>query len=219
MSVSDQPTNEVISEVTPEVEVKNEISVQDLQKQLDDLKSTNARLLDENYKTKNKFKEVRDKWEEMEAVRKEKLTAEERVKEMENELLRKQQLLEDREAHLIESNMMGTIKSIADDIISPRQVRSLMGDKQYRDLIEIDSDGLNITKDSAQKIINSLRENEPNLFRAKSIPSMETGGPKREVPNMSVNEKLASSASIKEGVKNLSTDELREYLKANYKVS
>lgn len=217
MSVSDQPTNEVISEVKQDAQVSNEQSnkmptAQELMKQLEDFKSTNARLLDENYKTKQKFKEVRDKWEEMEQVRKEKLTAEERVKEMENELIQKQQLIEQREANLFESNVKSMIGSIAKDAYN---VESLIAMKQYKDLLELDVDGINVTLESAESFVNTLREKEPYLFKKQSIPSMETGGPKREAPSIDVNEKIANGVSIK----SLSTQELREYLKNNYKVS
>lgn len=211
MSVSDQPTNEVNSEVTPEANENSQPTVEEVLKQLEEFKSTNARLLDENYKTKQKFKEVRDKWEEMEQVRKEKLTAEERVKEMENELLRKQQLLEEREANIFEHNVKSMIGSIAKDAYN---IESLIAMKQYKDLLELDVDGNNITRESAENFVNTLREKESYLFRSSNIPSMDTGGPKRETPNMSVNEKVANGANIK----SLSTDELREFLRSNYKV-
>ena len=101
MSVSDLNSNPEVNSV----EQNNGPSVEELMAKIEKLESTNSRLLDESAKNRNKFIEVRDKYEELDEIRKAKMTAEERLEEREREISERDQLLKQKEDKLFHANM------------------------------------------------------------------------------------------------------------------
>ena len=218
MSVSDQPqgvtpNNEpIIKEgVKPENETVEQLSVEELVKQVEELKASKARVLDESVKWKSKAKSYEDKATQFESVQKEKLSAEEQLQVMQNELREREAKLQEKESKLLNININEKLKALAPDCYDPKV---LFAYDSISDVLELNADGTNVTDESAMAAINKARDIAKFAFRPANIPSMETGGPNNIAPNESVDEKLKRGVNPKE----LSTDELKKHLFSNYKI-
>lgn len=175
------------------------------------LMSTNQRLLDENYQKSQKLKTVKTQVNEFEELRKAKLSAEERLAEDQEEMQRLKSELETEKDRIFNFNAERMIREVAPDA---RDAEELIELKSVRQFLEIDEDNNSVTRESAEKAVNYLRENKNYYFKKpEKMPKMGSGGKPEPVEGYkSAVEKIETV-----GWKNSSTSDLKAALRETYK--
>lgn len=204
MSVSDPNENTEVNST----EILKKLN--EAQQRIEQLESTNSRLLDENYQKNQKIKATKARVDEFEEMRKAKLTAEERLAEDQKEMEQLKQRLTQQQDHLFDLNVENTLRDVAPDA---RNLQAIMAMPSLRKNLEIDEENNSITRESAEKAVNALRESDSYLFGRDKVPTMGEGSkPSGQKGYRNATEKLSSM-----GMKKVSDDDLVGYLKENWK--
>ena len=205
-----------MSEVSSENE-NREVNSANIEQQLrealeanEQLKSTNSRLLDEAYHTKQKNKTLRGQVDGFEEMRKAKLSAEERLAEDQKEIQKLRGELEEEKDRLFELNALNTIRKVAPDA---RNADVLINLPNVKSMLEIDEEKNSITFESAEAAINSLRESDSYLFQKPKVQSMGAG----EKPKSTEGWKSASEKIGQVGMRNASMTDLKQALRETFK--
>lgn len=168
-----------MSEKTQEVENQpNGNGEDDLMAQIEQLKSTNERLLAESKKHKTRMSEVDQMRQKLEAYEQEKLQQEGNYQEMlEREKQRAKELeqrLAKKDDMILQSNVFNSVANYAKDA---HDVNDLLAQKEYARMIEIDEDDLQPTPESVKKFVDSLKNDKKYLFKGQKVASMADAKP------------------------------------------
>jgi len=144
---------------------------------IEQLKSTNERLLAESQRNKSQKNEFRSEFETMrdqlENYKKRELEEKGNYQEMlqmekEKSSTYKQQL-QAYEDKLLRSNVMNAVSREAKNAYD---VNDLLAQKDYAKMIEIPDGELEPTKESIHSFVNSLKEDKKYLFKGNTVKSM-----------------------------------------------
>lgn len=203
MSVNDSEKNsEVISEL--------KATLENLKSEFEKTKGTNARLLDENVKHKQKYNDVRDKYDELDTIRKEKLSAEERLAESQKEIVEQARKLEAQSDNLFEMNVKSQLRKHAPDA---RSLEAIMGITSKKSLLQFDADNNSVTDDSVKEYVNAIREEHSYMFESKKAPVMGDG----RKPENGKGFETATQKLQSHGLSKVDTNDLIGALKENWK--
>lgn len=154
---------------------------------IEQLKSTNERLLAESQRNKSQKNEFRSEFETMrdqlENYKKRELEEKGNYQEMlqmekEKSSTYKQQL-QAYEDKLLRSNVMNAVSREAKNAYD---VNDLLAQKDYAKMIEIPDGELEPTKESIHSFVNSLKEDKKYLFKGNTVKSMADTKPAIEKP-------------------------------------
>jgi vacuolar-type H+-ATPase subunit I/STV1 len=173
-----------MSENTQEVEnTPNGNDENDLAAQLEQLKSTNERLLAESKKHKTRMSEVEEMRQKLEAYEQEKLEQKGNYQEMlerERQKARElEQKMRQKDDMILQSNVFNSVANYAKDA---HDINDLLAQKDYAKLIEVDEDSLQPTPDSVKKFVDSLKNDKKYLFKGQKVASMADAKPSTESP-------------------------------------
>ena len=155
-------------------------SVAELMSEMQKLKSTNERLLEESKTYKSKFQEASST---LSTIEREKLEKEGKTEEI---LLRereeKAKLIEDFNGlknKTLKLNVKNLLHTKAKDAHSIDDLLSL----KQASMIEYDEETLEPVADTLEAFVNKVREEKPYLFGNKKVAPMHDGKPKEETNN------------------------------------
>jgi len=163
----------------PSENLNKEVSVESLMKEIQELKASKQRILDESKGYKSKFQEASSTLDviEREKLEKEGKTDEILLKERE-EKSKLMDNLKDLKNKTLRANIMSALSSSAKDAHSIDDLLSL----KSASMIEFDEDSLMPVKDTVETFLNSVREEKPYLFGSKRVAPMLDGKPSGEKP-------------------------------------
>ena len=154
--------------------------VKSLMGEIQKLRSTNERLLEESKSHKSKYQEVAGTLDtiERERLEKEGKTDEILLKEREE----KAKIMEDLKmikSKTLKANVKNSLYSKAKDAHSIDDLLSL----KQASMIEYDEETLEPVQDTLDQFVNLVREEKPYLFGSKKVAPMAEGKPKAETTN------------------------------------
>ena len=181
---------------------KSQIANEELLAQIEQLKSTNERLLQESNKYKTRKDELNTYKEQLEAYKQKELEQKGNYQEMleleRTKRMELQQALEAKDKHLMKSNIFNAVSNYAKDA---HDVNDLLAQREYSQMIEIDETTLEPNMESIHKFVDSLKENKKYLFKGNKVASMADTKPSVERPN-------------EKSIAQMTNAEKQEYLKA-----
>ena len=161
----------------------DQASEKDLMATIEQLKSTNERLLSESTKHKTRKSEVDEMREKLEAYQKKEMEAKGNFQEMlkleQEKRMQLQQELEQRDKKLLKSNIINAVSKYAKDAYD---VNDLLAQKEYAKMIEISDDELAPVEDSVKRFVDSLKEDKKYLFKGNKVASMADSKPAIDKP-------------------------------------
>lgn len=187
-------------------EIMNEGSTQanandenNLLKEIEQLRSTNERLLNESKSNKTRKSEFEELQAKLEGIEREKLEKEGRTQEL-IEMERKQRIEKEQELQsmrnkVLKSNVFNAVANYAKDA---HDVNDLLAQSEYAKMIEVDEESLEPVGESVQNFVNSLKEKKKYLFKGHKVPSMADSKPPSDNPSPKYNSKEEMNKLIKE---------------------
>lgn len=165
--------------MTKEVEsTEKEVDYKSLVEELESIKASKDRILQESKDYKAKYKELAAEKEEREKIELEKKGEYEKLlkKERESRIERERQL-EDMRVKTVESNTRIMVQDLARNAYDIDDVLSVGNPS----LLELEEETLRPTAQSVEEFVNDVRKRKPHLF-SKSLPKNQDTYPKGEVP-------------------------------------
>lgn len=158
-------------------EQTNQPTLEDLQKQFEQLKQTNARLLDESKKYKEKARSYEMEFEKVseETLSKEKdLTKVLEAERKKLERLAKEN--KDMKQKTLQSNIYQTIAKYATDVID---VDDLLNQPRYGEILKkgIDADSLSLDEEVAKEYVETVLKAKPHLKKQPEATTLLTKKP------------------------------------------
>lgn len=164
-------------------ENSEQVSEKDLLAQIEQLKSTNERLLQESSKYKTRKSEVDEIREQLESYKKKELEQKGNFQEMlkmeQEKRMQLQNELEQRDKKLLKSNIFNAVSNYAKDAYD---VNDLLAQRDYASMIEIDEDNLEPVAASIQRFVDTLKEEKKYLFKGNKVASMADTKPAIDKP-------------------------------------
>ena len=174
--------------------------VKDLEGKVSSFEKTNARLLEESHRYKTKYNESKEALQELDAIKESKLSSEEKVKLQEEKLQSLQSEYAGTKDRIFGANVRATLSNRAKDA---HNVDALLGMKEYAHLLEKDEDTLDLTPESADRFVETLREKEGYLFSTGKVAPMGSGnkidngiGHPKSAKTMSSQERIAAAVEL-----------------------
>lgn len=162
---------------TPQVEKPSQASSDDIAKQLEQLKQTNARLLEESKKYKEKARSYEQEFEKVseETLSKEKDLA--KVLEAERKKLeRLAKENKDMKQKTLQSNIFQTVAKYASDV---NDIEDLLNQPKYGEILKrgIDADSLSLDEDVAKEYVETVLKAKPYLRKQAEATTLLTKKP------------------------------------------
>lgn len=155
----------------------------DLVTEIERLKSTNERLLQESSKYKTRKEELNTYKEQLEEYKRKELEQKGNFQEMlemeRNKCMELEQVLENKNKNLMKSNIFNAVSNYAKDA---HDVNDLLAQREYSNMIEVDEETLEPNMESIHKFVDSLKENKKYLFKGNKVASMADTKPSVERP-------------------------------------
>lgn len=181
--------------VTNEAEGQG-LDVNELVAQINQLKSTNERLLNESKQYKTRKSEVEELQSQLKEYETKKLEEQgnwqEMLKREQEEKSQLQARLQKQQNEILKGNVYNAVANVAKDA---HDISDLLAQSEYANTIEVDEDSLKPSQESIDTFVNSLREKKPYLFRPQKVapmadakPSVQKEAPKKSAGNMNKNE-------------------------------
>lgn len=161
--------------------------VEALQKQLDKLAASNARLLDESKEYKSKWKAVKQEKDlEVRSKLEEQGNLSELVTELKNDIAGLKSQNNELKKTTLSKDLRVEVARYANDAFDIEDVvRNLP-----KGVLSMDED--NLTFDNVQDAVSAVRENKPHLFNNRPVTGMAGGRPSADVPKPKTFEDLTS---------------------------
>ena len=155
----------------------------DLVATIEQLKSTNERLLVESQKMKTRKDDVDSMRDTLENYKRRELEEKGNYQEMlklaDEKTSKYKAQLQTYEDKLLRSNVYNAVASAAKDAYD---VDDLLAQKSFASLIEIPEGDLEPTKESIQSFVNSLKEEKKYLFKGNTVKAMADTKPAIDKP-------------------------------------
>ena len=182
-------------------EAANAIDTNELLKKIEQLESTNSRLLDESKTYKTRKSELEEAQERLQQIEREKLEKEGRTQEL-VEMERQKRLetensLKQMKEKVLKSNVFNAVANYAKDA---HDVNDLLSQSEYARMIEVDEDSLEPVTESVQNFVNSLKEKKKYLFKGHKVASMADSKPSADRPNQKPLSKDEKNQLIKDEI-------------------
>lgn len=159
---------------------KPNVKVEDLMAEIQQLKASRDRILEESKGYKNKYQEVAGA---LDAIEREKLEKEGKTEEIllkeRDEKAKLMESLKALKSKTLKANVVSTLAKLAKDAHSIDDLLSL----KQASMIEYDEESLEPLQETVEKFVNTLREEKPYLFGSKKVTPMADGKPSGEVTN------------------------------------
>lgn len=185
-------------EVAPEANANND---KDLMATIEQLKSTNERLLQESKSYKTRKSEVEEIKAQLEAYKQKELEQKGNYQEMlEMERQKRAELersLKERDNKLLKSNIFNAVANYAKDA---HDVNDLLAQRDYASMIEVDEDSLEPIGESIHKFVDTLKSEKKYLFKGNKIASM-------------ADDKPAVNKPVNKSIAQMNENEKKEFLK------
>lgn len=155
----------------------------DLVAMVEQLKSTNERLLAESQKMKTRKDDVDSMRDTLENYKRRELEEKGNYQEMlklaDEKSNKYKAQLQSYEDKLLRSNVYNAVATAAKDAYD---VDDLLAQKSFANLIEIPEGDLEPTKESIQSFVNSLKEEKKYLFKGNTVKAMADNKPAIDKP-------------------------------------
>lgn len=175
--------------------------IKELLAKIEQLQSTNERLLNESKTYKSKSQEYQELQQKLKSLEDEKLQKEgnwqEMIKRLQEEKSSVEQKLRQKDNEILKSNVYSTVANIAKDA---HDIDDLLAQSEFSKMIEVDEESLKPVKESVDMFVGKLREVKPYLFKNKKVASMGDARPSIDKP-------------IQKDVKQMNQDERKALLK------
>lgn len=180
-------SEEIKQEVAESGEGQGHVDVNELVAEINKLRSTNERLLNESKQFKTKRSELEELQNKIQSYEQKKLEEEGNWQEMlKREREEKSNLelkLKKQSNDILKANIYNSVANVAKDAFD---VGDLLAQSEYASVIEVDEDNLAPDVSTIEKFVSSLRENKPYLFKGRKVAAMADGKP-------SINKPMAKS--------------------------
>ena len=166
----------------------------DLVSEVEQLKRTNARLLEEAQKFKTRKSEVETLQEKLNSYERKKLEEEgnfQQMLEMEREeKARFKAMLEKKDNMILEGNIRSAVLKSAKDAWD---VDDLLLQKDYLGKLQVDDETLKPTPESVQDFVNSLKSEKGHLFKNPKVSPMADSKPAIDKPREKTLKQMSNS--------------------------
>lgn len=166
-------SDEIKQEVAKNDEGQGQVDVNELVTELNKLRSTNERLLNESKQYKTRKTEVEELKEKLNMYETKKLEEEGNFQEMlrreQEEKSRLQARLKQQSNEILKGNIFNSVANVAKDA---HDISDLLAQSDYANMIEVDEESLKPQRESVEKFVSSLREQKPYLFKGKKVAAM-----------------------------------------------
>lgn len=164
------------------VEVKDEgqkqVDIEKVMQELNEVRATNERLLNESKEWKSKYQSSAKERENIEKAKLEKEgNFQELLEKEKSERLNLEKKLKDRESSLLKTQARALLAEYAKDA---HDIGDLLRLDEVSS-IQYDEENLSVVKESVKDFVSSIREKKPWMFGEKNIPSSTDGAPSSNV--------------------------------------
>lgn len=160
-----------------------EFDVNELLSTVEQLKSTNERLLSESQKHKTRKSEVDELKEALESYQKRELEQKGNWQEMlkleQQKRAELEQSLQMQKKKVISSNIFNAVMKAAPDAYD---VNDLLAQRDFAKMIEVDEDSLEPIPESISKFTDALKQEKRYLFKGNTVKSMADTKPAIDKP-------------------------------------
>lgn len=162
-----------MQEFAPTSNDESQTQENDLMAEVEKLRSTNERLLQESTKYKTRRSELEEYKAQLEEYKRKELEQKGNFQEMlkmeQEKRLQLENELATRDKRLLKSNIFNAVANYAKDA---HDVNDLLAQRDYASHIEIDEDTLEPVSESVHKFVDTLRNEKKYLFKGQKIPPM-----------------------------------------------